>query len=86
MRNQAAGGTAGWIATAGAAVHSIHQEPGRNPRREHSRSQPSRNWSVPMLRKSFGDLTLAIYEKAGKHAESCGLILADTKFEFGTVA
>jgi phosphoribosylaminoimidazole-succinocarboxamide synthase len=30
-------------------------------------------------------LTLAIYEKAGKHAESRGLILADTKFEFGQV-
>jgi phosphoribosylaminoimidazole-succinocarboxamide synthase len=28
-------------------------------------------------------LTLAIYEKAGRHAESRGLILADTKFEFG---
>jgi phosphoribosylaminoimidazole-succinocarboxamide synthase len=28
-------------------------------------------------------LTLAIYEKACKHAESRGLILADTKFEFG---
>jgi len=30
-------------------------------------------------------LTLAIYEKAAKHAETCGLILADTKFEFGRV-
>jgi phosphoribosylaminoimidazole-succinocarboxamide synthase len=30
-------------------------------------------------------LTLAIYQKAGKHAESRGLILADTKFEFGQV-
>ena len=28
-------------------------------------------------------LTLAIYETAGRHAESCGMILADTKFEFG---
>jgi len=28
-------------------------------------------------------LTLEIYRKAAKHAESCGLILADTKFEFG---
>jgi len=28
-------------------------------------------------------LTLAIYERAREHAESCGLILADTKFEFG---
>jgi phosphoribosylaminoimidazole-succinocarboxamide synthase len=31
------------------------------------------------------DLTLSIYEKAGKHAASKGLILADTKFEFGQV-
>ncbi|HVZ84264.1 MAG TPA: phosphoribosylaminoimidazolesuccinocarboxamide synthase [Terracidiphilus sp.] len=30
-------------------------------------------------------LTLAIYRKAAKHAQSCGLILADTKFEFGTL-
>ena len=28
-------------------------------------------------------LTLAIYERARQHAEECGLILADTKFEFG---
>jgi phosphoribosylaminoimidazole-succinocarboxamide synthase len=31
-------------------------------------------------------LTLAIYNRAAQHAESCGLILADTKFEFGTTA
>jgi len=30
-------------------------------------------------------LTLAIYKAAAKHAESRGLILADTKFEFGMV-
>jgi phosphoribosylaminoimidazole-succinocarboxamide synthase len=30
-------------------------------------------------------LTLAIYAKASAHAESRGLILADTKFEFGRV-
>jgi phosphoribosylaminoimidazole-succinocarboxamide synthase len=30
-------------------------------------------------------LSLDIYAAAAKHAESCGLILADTKFEFGTV-
>lgn len=29
-------------------------------------------------------LTLQIYQRAAEHAESCGLILADTKFEFGT--
>jgi phosphoribosylaminoimidazole-succinocarboxamide synthase len=31
------------------------------------------------------DLTLAIYQKAGEHAASKGLILADTKFEFGQI-
>jgi phosphoribosylaminoimidazole-succinocarboxamide synthase len=31
-------------------------------------------------------LTLDIYRKAAEHAESCGLILADTKFEFGKTA
>jgi phosphoribosylaminoimidazole-succinocarboxamide synthase len=29
--------------------------------------------------------TLAIYRRAAAHAESCGIILADTKFEFGTL-
>lgn len=31
-------------------------------------------------------LTLTIYHRAAAHAESCGLILADTKFEFGRTA
>jgi phosphoribosylaminoimidazole-succinocarboxamide synthase len=31
-------------------------------------------------------LTLAIHARAAQHAESCGLILADTKFEFGRTA
>jgi len=30
-------------------------------------------------------LTIKIYEKAGKHAAGKGLILADTKFEFGLI-
>ncbi|WP_317891722.1 phosphoribosylaminoimidazolesuccinocarboxamide synthase [Acidicapsa acidisoli] len=30
-------------------------------------------------------LTMALYARAAAHAESCGLILADTKFEFGRV-
>jgi len=29
------------------------------------------------------DLTLSIYRAAAEHAERCGIILADTKFEFG---
>jgi phosphoribosylaminoimidazole-succinocarboxamide synthase len=31
------------------------------------------------------DLTLAIYSRAVAHAETCGIIIADTKFEFGLV-
>src|ERR1700677_937738 len=31
-------------------------------------------------------LTLDLYARAAEHAESCGLILADTKFEFGKTA
>jgi len=31
------------------------------------------------------ELSLKIYTAAAKHAESCGLILADTKFEFGVI-
>jgi phosphoribosylaminoimidazole-succinocarboxamide synthase len=36
--------------------------------------------------KKLRDLSLTIYRKASEHAEHCGLILADTKFEFGTTA
>ena len=31
------------------------------------------------------NLSFAIYNRASEHAAQCGLILADTKFEFGTV-
>ncbi len=31
------------------------------------------------------DISIALYNKASKHAESKGLILADTKFEFGVI-
>lgn len=36
--------------------------------------------------EALRSLTLTIYERAGTHAASKGLILADTKFEFGLVA
>jgi phosphoribosylaminoimidazole-succinocarboxamide synthase len=35
--------------------------------------------------EALRDLTLRLYSKAHQHAKSCGLILADTKFEFGKV-
>jgi phosphoribosylaminoimidazole-succinocarboxamide synthase len=36
------------------------------------------------LATKLRDISIALYQKALKHAESCGIILADTKFEFGT--
>jgi phosphoribosylaminoimidazole-succinocarboxamide synthase len=37
------------------------------------------------LAQQLRELTLRIYERAAQHALGCGLILADTKFEFGFV-
>jgi phosphoribosylaminoimidazole-succinocarboxamide synthase len=31
------------------------------------------------------DLSLRIYRRGAQHAESCGIIIADTKFEFGAI-
>ena len=39
----------------------------------------------PEVARKLRDLTLAIFTKASKHAASVGLILADTKFEFGLI-
>lgn len=37
----------------------------------------------PEMATRLRDVTLAIYTEANKFAQECGLILADTKFEFG---
>ncbi len=37
----------------------------------------------PELVARLRGLTLALYDAGARHAESCGIILADTKFEFG---
>lgn len=36
--------------------------------------------------RELRELSMRIYTRAAEHAESCGLILADTKFEFGRYA
>ena len=38
------------------------------------------------LVEQLRDLTLALYAHGSAHAESCGIIVADTKFEFGLVS
>jgi phosphoribosylaminoimidazole-succinocarboxamide synthase len=37
----------------------------------------------PSLVEQLKTLTLALYDHGVRHADSCGIILADTKFEFG---
>ncbi len=39
----------------------------------------------PNLVARLRELTLALYRHGAEHAKSCGIIVADTKFEFGTV-
>ena len=37
----------------------------------------------PTVLERVRDLTLRLYADGAAHAESCGIIVADTKFEFG---
>jgi phosphoribosylaminoimidazole-succinocarboxamide synthase len=37
----------------------------------------------PALVRRLRDTTLELYRQAAAHAETCGIVLADTKFEFG---
>lgn len=37
----------------------------------------------PLLAARLRDLTLDLYSRGAEHARTCGLLLADTKFEFG---
>jgi phosphoribosylaminoimidazole-succinocarboxamide synthase len=38
----------------------------------------------PELSEKLLNLSLKVYEKASAHAAKCGILIADTKFEFGT--
>ena len=85
LRHSAAGGTAGRIAAAGAAVYPLHQGRGRRARREHllcrRRGARRRGRCRGVAPADAGHL-----QQGRRHAESRGLILADTKFEFGRTA
>ena len=49
-----------------------------------SEEEAGRLVGVERIRR-LRQLTLALYDFGAAHAESCGIILADTKFEFGTL-
>ena len=79
---RAAGGPARIGPAAGADLHAGDQGRER-PRREHQRGRsrsPGRRHELVARLKA---LTLEIYRRGAAHAESKGIIIADTKFEFG---
>jgi phosphoribosylaminoimidazole-succinocarboxamide synthase len=91
---QAGGTVCGIPLTAGLQDGSRLPEPLFTPATKSQDGAHDENISFAATEKLLGAadaaelcrLTLAIYEKAAEHAESRGLILADTKFEFGRTA
>ena len=79
-------GLAGWIAAAGAGVYARHQEPGRRARREHFVcSDRAADWRGRCGRTAPADAG-ALRQGRTRTPTERGLILADTKFEFGRTA
>ena len=82
VRHRAAEGPARIGSPARADLHAGHQ--GRvRPRREHQRRRRPRKVVGAELLARLKTLTLELYAHGVAHAESKGIILADTKFEFG---
>lgn len=91
---QATGGVCGIALPSGLRESDRLPEPLFTPASKSSVGEHDENISFEEMTKRIGaaaaarlrDLSLAIYNRAAAHAESCGLILADTKFEFGQTA
>ncbi len=68
-------------------------EPIFTPATKAERGEHDENVSFDVMCDKIGDVlggelrqrSLALYAKGAAHAEKCGLLLADTKFEFGTI-
>ena len=69
------------VGVAGTDLHSLDQERGR-PRLEHRLGAMLRA-DRRRSRREARDLSLEIYRAGKKHAAERGIIVADTKFEFG---
>lgn len=90
---QAAGKVCGIPLPGGLQDGSRLPEPLFTPATKSEGGAHDENISFDQIASSIGSadaaelrrLTLAIYSTAAAHAESCGLILADTKFEFGRI-
>ena len=91
---QAAGSVCGIALPAGLLDGSRLPEPLFTPATKSQDGAHDENISFSVMEEAVGAedaaelrrLTLALYAKAAAHAEARGLILADTKFEFGRVS
>ena len=84
MRHRAAARSPRERSAPGANLHAGDQG-GERTRREHQREQAAELVGATRLAHAKA-LTLALYRRGAAHAESRGIILADTKFEFGVSA
>ena len=85
LRHPAAGGPRRVEPSRAAHLHAEHEGRDRRPRREH---QLRARWSRSSARTpatSCGTKSLAVYSAARDHAATRGIIIADTKFEFGVI-
>ena len=83
LRHRAAAGTAAGGAAAAAAVHARLQGRRRASTTRTSPSPRSRGWSARRWRRRCATRRWRIYDFAAEHALERGIIIADTKFEFG---
>ena len=67
-----------------ADLHADHEGRVRARPAAHRR-RGGRRWSATTSSSGCARPTLPVYELGAAHAESCGIILADTKFEFGAI-
>ena len=81
LRHRAAQGTEGIRPVAGADLHS-RDEGDHRSRREYSFDEMARMVGAEVS-EQLRDLTLKVYKKAADYARTKGIIIADTKFEFG---
>jgi phosphoribosylaminoimidazole-succinocarboxamide synthase len=88
---QASGTVCGIALPAGLQDRSVLSDPLFTPATKSQSGTHDENISFGATESLLGEadaaelrrLTLDLYRKAHRHAASCGLILADTKFEFG---
>ena len=81
LRREAAGRPARVGPSAGADLHP-GDEGRHRPRHQHQRGRGGRLVGRDLIAR-LKALTLEIYRRGAAHAESKGIIIADTKFEFG---